>query len=44
METYAGSEKDESLLRIRELFFYYDVDAILCDLRNGGEDRWQDLS
>ena len=44
METYAGSEKDESLLRIRELFFYYDVDVILLDLRNGGEDRWQDLS
>lgn len=44
METYSGSEKDKSLLRIRELFFYYDVDVILCDLRNGGEDRWQDLS
>lgn len=44
METYSGSEKDESLLRIRELFFYYDVDVALIDLRNGGEDRWQDLS
>ena len=44
METYSGSEKDKSLLRIRELFFYYDADVILCDLRNGGEDRWQDLS
>ena len=44
METYSGSKKDESLLRIRELFFYYDADVILCDLRNGGEDRWQDLS
>ena len=33
METYAGSEKDESLLRIRELFFYYDVDVILLDLK-----------
>lgn len=44
METYSGSEKDKSLLRIRELFFYYDVDVVLIDLRNGGEDRWQDLS
>ena len=44
METYSGSEKDESLLRIRELFFYYDADVVLVDLRNGGEDRWQDLS
>lgn len=32
METYAGSEKDKSLLRIRELFFYYDADVILVDL------------
>lgn len=32
METYSGSEKDESLLRIRELFFYYDVDVVLVDL------------
>lgn len=44
METYSGSKKDESLLRIRELFLYYDVDVILLDLRNGGEDRWVDLS
>ena len=32
METYSCSEKDESLLRIRELFFYYDVDVVLVDL------------
>jgi hypothetical protein len=32
METYSGSEKDESLLRIRELFFYYDADVVLVDL------------
>ena len=44
METYSGSKKDESLLRIRELFLYYDVDVVLLDLRNGGEDRWVDLS
>ena len=44
METYSGSKKDESLLRIRELFLYYDVDVILLDNRNGGEDRLIDLS
>lgn len=44
METFSGGKKDETLKRIRELFFYYDADVILVDLRNGGEDRWQDLS
>ena len=43
METFSGGKKDETLKRIRELFFYYDADVILFDLRNGGEDRWQDL-
>ena len=32
METYSGSEKYKCLLRIRELFFYYDVDGVLVDL------------
>lgn len=44
METYSGGQKDETLLRIRELVYYYDVDVILLDTRNGGEDRWQELS
>lgn len=44
METFSGGQKDETLKRIRELFFYYDADVILCDMRNGGEDRWVDLS
>ena len=44
METYSGGQKEETLRRIRELFFFYDVDVILMDTRNGGEDRWQDLS
>ncbi|MBQ3502097.1 MAG: hypothetical protein IJA72_00325 [Clostridia bacterium] len=43
METFSGGKKDETLKRIRELFFYYDADVIFVDLRNGGEDRWQDL-
>jgi len=44
METYSGGQKDESIQRIRELFFYYEADVILLDLRNGGEDRWVELS
>lgn len=31
METYSGGQKDETLLRIRELVYYYDVDVILLD-------------
>lgn len=44
METFSGGAKDESLLRIRELFHFYDADYLLLDTRNGGEDRWQELS
>ena len=32
METYSGGQKDESIQRIRELFFYYEADVILLDL------------
>ena len=32
METFSGGKKDETILRIRELFFYYDADVILVDL------------
>ena len=44
METYSGGKKDESILRIRELFYLYKADVLLVDLRNGGEDRWVSLS
>lgn len=44
METFSGGQKDETLKRIRELFFFYDADVVLLDTRNGGEDRWQELS
>lgn len=44
METFSGGQKDETLKRIRELFFFYDTDVVLLDTRNGGEDRWQELS
>lgn len=32
METFSGGQKDESIQRIRELFFYYEADVILLDL------------
>ena len=44
METYEGGKKDESILRIRELFYMYGADIYLQDLRNGGEDRYVDLT
>lgn len=44
METYSGGKKEESILRIRELFYLYQADYLLVDLRNGGEDRYIDLS
>lgn len=44
METYSGGKKDESILRIRELFFFYDADVLIVDARNGGEDRMIDLT
>ena len=44
METYSGGKKDESILRIRELFYLYKADYLIVDLRNGGEDRYIDLT
>lgn len=44
METYSGGKKDESVLRIRELFYLYDADYVIVDIRNGGEDRIIDLT
>jgi len=44
METYSGGKKDESILRIRELFYLYKADFLIVDLRNGGEDRYIDLT
>lgn len=44
METYSGGKKDESILRIRELFYFYDADVLIVDARNGGEDRMIDLT
>ncbi|MGL5689408.1 MAG: hypothetical protein ACRDD8_01200, partial [Bacteroidales bacterium] len=36
METLSGGKKDESILRIRELFYLYQADYIIVDIRNGG--------
>lgn len=44
METMSGGQKDESIQRIRELFDMYKADVIILDLRNGGEDRFIDLT
>ena len=44
MESFSGGQKDESILRIRELFDMYEADVLLIDLRNGGEDRFIDLT
>lgn len=44
MESFSGGKKDESILRIRELFDMYEADTLLIDLRNGGEDRFIDLT
>jgi hypothetical protein len=44
METYSGGKKDESILRIRELFYLYKADYLIIDMRNGGEDRYIDLT
>lgn len=44
METLSGGAKDESILRIRELFFLYEGDYLVIDTRNGGADRVRDLT
>lgn len=44
METFSGGQKDESTLRIRELFYLYNADILIVDIRNGGEDRIIDLT
>lgn len=37
LETHSGGESDESLLRIRQLFFDYNADYLIYDTRNGGD-------
>lgn len=44
MESFSGGDKDASLLRIRELFFLYEADYLVVDVRNGGVDRVMELT
>lgn len=44
METYSGGKREESILRIRELFYLYQADYLVLDIRNGGSDRLIELT
>ena len=44
METYSGGKREESILRIRELFYLYGADYLVLDIRNGGSDRLIELT
>lgn len=44
METYGGSQSELVLRRIRELYFDYDANYIILDLRNGGELMYLELT
>lgn len=44
LTTKKGIDKEDTLKLIRELFLYYESDYLMLDIRNGGLDRFQDLS
>lgn len=44
MKTFEGGDKYASLLEIRKLFFFYEADYLILDIRNGGIDRALDLT
>ncbi|MEG1151708.1 MAG: hypothetical protein RSD67_02430 [Oscillospiraceae bacterium] len=44
LETHSGGQNDNSIMRIRELFWDYQADYIVLDARNGGELNMNDLS
>lgn len=44
LTTFSGGDKDETLKAIRRIFFFYEADYLVVDIRNGGADRIQDLS
>ena len=44
LETIAGGESETALRRIRELFWDYQADYIILDLRSGGEVMYNDLT
>lgn len=44
IEPFSGGKKEETLKRIRELFYFYDADVFIYDNRNIGEDRYIELT
>lgn len=44
METLSGGKKDESIKRIRELFYLYKADVLIYDNQQTGADRYQELT
>lgn len=44
MESYSGGDKDKTIKRIRELFYFYKADYFVYDNLNGGQDRFIELS
>lgn len=44
METMSGGKRDETLKRIRELFYYYNADVFVYDNQQVGVDRFGDLT
>ena len=44
IETLGGGESEATKLRIRELFFDYQADYLVLDLRSGGEVLYNDLT
>lgn len=44
METLGGGKKDESIKRIRELFYLYKADVLIYDNQQTGADRYNELT
>ena len=44
METMSGGKRDETIKRIRELFYYYKADVFVYDNQQVGIDRFMELS
>ena len=44
VETLSGGARQETLLRIRELFYFYKADVFIYDNQQTGFDRFQELS
>lgn len=44
IETFSGGARQETLLRIRELFYFYKADIFVYDNQQSGADKFQELS